>query len=63
MIRYLAGRLLQTAVVLILLSAATYGLLGLMPGDPVDLLTGANPDITPADIARLTLALNDITGA
>lgn len=53
MSRYLAGRLIQTLLVLFLLSAATYGLLGLMPGDPVDLLTGADPDITPADIARL----------
>ncbi|MEQ9184181.1 MAG: ABC transporter permease [Thalassobaculaceae bacterium] len=53
MSRYLVGRLTQTLVVLFLLSAATYGLLGLMPGDPVDLMAGADPDITPADIARL----------
>jgi peptide/nickel transport system permease protein len=53
MTRYLVGRLLQTVLVLLLLSAATYGLLGLMPGDPVDLMAGANPDITTEDIARL----------
>lgn len=45
MSRFLAGRLLQTLFVLLLLSAATYALLGLMPGDPVDLMAGANPDI------------------
>ncbi len=53
MIRYLVGRVLQALVVLVVLSAATCGLLGLMPGDPVDLMIGSNPDITPADIARL----------
>ena len=53
MTRYLLGRVLQALIVLFLLSAATYGLLGLMPGDPVDLMVGSNPDITPADIARL----------
>ncbi|NQW08704.1 MAG: ABC transporter permease [Alphaproteobacteria bacterium] len=53
MLGYLVGRLLQALTVLLLLSAATYGLLGLMPGDPIDLMSGANPDITPADIARL----------
>src|SRR3546814_8691821 len=53
MLRYLAFRLLQTVLVLLLLSAATYGLLGLMPGDPIDLMVGADPRITTEDIARL----------
>ncbi|MEQ8817062.1 MAG: ABC transporter permease [Thalassobaculum sp.] len=53
MLRYLVFRLLQALVVLLLLSAATYGLLGLMPGDPIDLMVGADPRITSADIARL----------
>jgi len=53
MLRYLAFRLLQALVVLLLLSAATYLLLGLMPGDPIDLMVGADPRITSEDIARL----------
>ena len=53
MLRYLAFRLLQSLLVLLLLSAATYGLLGLMPGDPIDLMVGADPRITSTDIARL----------
>ena len=53
MTRYLASRLLQTLVLLLVLSAATYGLLGLMPGDPADLILGADPDATAADVARI----------
>ncbi|MCR9176359.1 MAG: ABC transporter permease [Alphaproteobacteria bacterium] len=53
MTRYLASRLLQTLILLLALSAATYGLLGLMPGDPADLILGADPDATAADIARI----------
>lgn len=53
MLRYLAGRLVQALVVLLLLSAVTYLLLGLMPGDPIDLMVGADPRITSEDIARL----------
>lgn len=53
MLRYLAFRLIQTLLVLLLLSAAAYLLLGLMPGDPIDLMAGADPRITSEDIARL----------
>lgn len=53
MLRYTAFRLLQCLAVLLLLSAATYGLLGLMPGDPIDLMVGSDPRITSEDIARL----------
>lgn len=53
MIRYLCQRLLQTLVMLLVLSAATYWLLGLMPGDPADLILGADPDATAADVARI----------
>ena len=44
---------MQALVVLLLLSAVTYLLLGLMPGDPIDLMVGADPRITSEDIARL----------
>lgn len=35
------------------MSFVIYGLIGLMPGDPIDLMISADPDLTPADAARL----------
>jgi peptide/nickel transport system permease protein len=35
------------------MSFVIYGLLGLMPGDPIDLMASGDPNITSADIARL----------
>jgi peptide/nickel transport system permease protein len=35
------------------MSAAVYGLIGLMPGDPVDILAAGDPRMTPAELARL----------
>jgi peptide/nickel transport system permease protein len=52
-LRHLIQRLLEAAAVLALMSLVIYGLLGLMPGDPIDLLASGNPDITSADVARL----------
>lgn len=46
-------RLLQSLGALLLASLAVFLLIGLMPGDPVDLMAAGNPDMTPADIARL----------
>lgn len=40
-------------IVLFLLSLGTYYLLGLMPGDPVELLITSNPKVKPEDIQRL----------
>lgn len=40
-------------IVLILLSLGTYYLLGLMPGDPVELLITSDPKVKPEDIERL----------
>jgi peptide/nickel transport system permease protein len=51
--RFIASRLAQTLVVLLLMSFAVYLLIGLMPGDPVDLMISGNPRLTPDDIARL----------
>lgn len=56
MIRFLAGRLLQAFVVLLLMSALVTLLIGLMPGDPIDLMLAGNPHATPADAARLRAA-------
>lgn len=51
--RYLAGRLIQTAVVLLGLSLLAFALLVWTPGDPVELLATVNPEVTPADVQRL----------
>lgn len=51
--RFLISRLLQMLLVLFLASFAAYNLMGLMPGDPIDLLVQSNPHLTPKDLARL----------
>ena len=51
--RYVAGRLVETLVVLALMSYLIYGLIGLMPGDPIDIMVQADPNLTTADAARL----------
>ena len=53
MLRFLVHRALQSLVVLALMSFAVYGLIGLMPGDPVDLMINSNPKLTADDAARL----------
>jgi len=52
-LRYLGHRLVEAALVLLIMSFVIYGLLGLMPGDPIDLMASGDPNITSADIARL----------
>jgi peptide/nickel transport system permease protein len=53
MIRLLASRLLQVAVTLAILSLAMFLLIGLMPGDPIDLAIAGDPRLTAEDAARL----------
>lgn len=53
MTRYILDRLVQSALVLLVMSFVIYGLIGLMPGDPVDLMISADPKMTAADAARL----------
>lgn len=53
MTAYIARRLIQTVVVIGLLSYFCYFLMTLMPGDPVDMMISANPDITSEDVTRL----------
>ena len=53
MVAYLLDRLIQMVIVLFLLSVGAYYLLGLMPGDPVELLITSNPKVKPEDIERL----------
>ena len=50
---FLVRRLGQALVVLWVMSFVTYGLLALMPGDPVDLMLAGDPNVTTADVARL----------
>ncbi|HET6520451.1 MAG TPA: ABC transporter permease [Geminicoccaceae bacterium] len=53
MLRYIARRLVGVAVVLLAMSFVIYALIGLMPGDPLDLMISADPNVTTADVARL----------
>ncbi len=53
MIRHAGARAFQGLVVLLAASFAIYMLLGLMPGDPIDLMASGNPLITPDDMRRL----------
>ena len=53
MIRFILQRLAETALVLLVMSFVIYGLIGLMPGDPIDLMIASDPSLTPEDAARL----------
>jgi len=53
MIRYITQRLIESVIVLFVMSFIIYALIGLMPGDPVDLMISANPRATAEDAARL----------
>ncbi|MBT3306689.1 MAG: ABC transporter permease, partial [Alphaproteobacteria bacterium] len=53
MTHFLFHRFWQSALVLAVMSFVIYSLIGLMPGDPVDLMITADPKITPEDAARL----------
>lgn len=53
MTRFAATRALQALAVLAVVSFLVYMLLGLMPGDPVDLMIAGAPDLSAADAARL----------
>lgn len=53
MTRYLAARAVQSLAVLAAMSFAVYVLMGLMPGDPIDLMISGDPKITSADAERL----------
>ena len=53
MLSYIVQRLVQTALVLFVMSFIIYAMIGLMPGDPIDLMVQADPDLTAEDQARL----------
>lgn len=49
----LIRRLAQSVVVLLVMSFVVYGLIGLMPGDPIDVMISTLPNVTAEDVARL----------
>ena len=53
MLTYAAQRLGGSLLVLLIMSFVIYGLIGLMPGDPIDLMIQADPDLTSEDQKRL----------
>ncbi len=53
MLRFAVIRLTESLAVLLLVSFAVYGLIGLMPGDPIDIMISSDPDLTSADADRL----------
>jgi peptide/nickel transport system permease protein len=53
MTSYIVRRLIQTVIVIALLSYVCFNLMTLMPGDPVDLMIQSNPKITSEDMVRL----------
>lgn len=53
MLTYITRRLIQTLVVIVLLSYVCFSLMALMPGDPVEMMIASNPKITAEDVARL----------
>ena len=53
MTRFFVVRMSEALAVLLVMSFVIYGLIGLMPGDPIDLMINSDPKLTPADAARL----------
>src|SRR5260221_9656236 len=53
MTSHVLRRLVESAIVIAVMSFVIYGLIGLMPGDPIDLMLGADPHLSSADVARL----------
>ncbi len=50
---FLIRRLVQSLAVIAIMSFLVYALIGLMPGDPIDIMISSDPKLTPADAARL----------
>lgn len=53
MFRLISERFVQSIIVLFAMSFVIYALMGLMPGDPIDLMISADPKMTSADAERL----------
>ena len=53
MIRFILRRCGQAVIVLLVMSFIIYSLIGLMPGDPIDVMISSNPGATPEAVAHL----------
>ncbi|HTR84027.1 MAG TPA: ABC transporter permease [Reyranella sp.] len=53
MTRYLASRTVQIALTLAIMSLVVYLLIGLMPGDPIEMMISGNPRMTAEDAKNL----------
>ncbi len=53
MARFVVRRILQAVLVLLVMSFVIYSLIGLMPGDPIDIMIASNPAATPEAAAAL----------
>ncbi len=53
MARFILRRLTQSLLVLLVMSFVIYNLIGLMPGDPIDIMIASNPGATPEVVAHL----------
>jgi len=53
MLRFIVGRAAESLIVLLIMSFVIYCLIGLMPGDPIDEMITANPELSSEDVARL----------
>ena len=53
MTSYVIRRLVQTLLALVALSFITYVLMGLMPGDPLDIACAANPKCTTENLEQM----------
>jgi len=53
MAKFILRRLAQCLFVLLVMSFVIYNLIGLMPGDPIDIMIASNPGATPEVVARL----------
>lgn len=53
MLRFMMTRLVGVVLLLFVLSFVIYGLMGLMPGDPIDMMIAGDPNLSPDDAVRL----------
>lgn len=53
MIGLVIRRLIQSLVMIVILSYCCFALMSFMPGDPIDMMVSANPNLTSADLSRL----------
>ena len=53
MSRFILARCGQAVLVLLVMSFVIYSLIGLMPGDPIDVMISSNPGATPDVVAHL----------